>query len=42
VGDECEIETVDIETVPPRGELVLTINYRRRSDRQTRNLEIVL
>ncbi len=42
VGDECEIETVDIETRPPHGELLLTITYRRRTDRQPRNLEIRL
>lgn len=42
VGDEIIIDRVDIETDPPRGELLLTIAYRRRGDRIPRNLEIAL
>ena len=42
VGDELIIDRVDIETDPPRGELLLKIAYRRRNDRLARNLEIEL
>jgi Bacteriophage baseplate protein W len=40
IGDECIIDAVDIDAVD--GELMLTLTYRRRTDRQPRNLEIVL
>lgn len=42
LGDEVQLDGVDIEETPERGELVLKIGYRRRSDRLPRNLEIVL
>ena len=42
VGEELIIDRVDIETDPPRGELMLKIAYRRRNDRIARNLEIEL
>jgi phage baseplate assembly protein W len=42
VGEELIIDRVDIETDAPRGELLLTIAYRRRGDRVPRNLEIAL
>ena len=40
IGDECIIDAVDL--APGDNELLLTITYRRRTDRQPRNLEIVL
>lgn len=42
VGDEIIIDDVTFETNPAAGELVLAIGYRRREDREPRNLEIRL
>ena len=42
VGDELLIDGVDVDTEPEGGQLVLSIAYRRRLDRQPSNLEIVL
>lgn len=42
LGDEALIDRVDVETDPPAGELAISIDYRRRSDRVGRTLEIGL
>jgi phage baseplate assembly protein W len=42
VGDELLIDSVDVQTDPEGGQLLLSIDYRRRLDRRPRNLEIVL
>jgi hypothetical protein len=42
LGDEALIDRVDVETDPEAGRLLITIEYRRRTDRKPRNLEIVL
>jgi uncharacterized protein len=42
LGDEALIDRVDVETDPEAGQLLITIEYRRRTDRKPRNLEIVL
>lgn len=42
IGDELLIDAIDITSVPPDGELHLSIRYRRREDRLTRQLEIDL
>ncbi len=42
VGDEALIDAIDVETDPVGGQLLISIAYRRRADRQPRNLEIVL
>jgi phage baseplate assembly protein W len=42
LGDEAIIDGVDVDANPEHGELLISIAYRRRSDRATRNLEIVL
>lgn len=42
LGDEALIDGIDIETDPAGGQLLISIGYRRRLDRQPRNLEIVL
>lgn len=42
LGDEALIDGVAIETDPPSGQLLISINYRRRTDRAPRNLEIVV
>lgn len=42
VGDEIIVDTIDITTNPPAGELILSIIYRRREDRVSRTLEIEL
>lgn len=42
LGDEASIDRVDVEAVPDEGQLLISIDYRRRSDRSPRNLEIVV
>lgn len=42
LGDEIIVESIDISTNPPAGELLLTITYQRREDRIARTLEIQL
>jgi phage baseplate assembly protein W len=42
LGDEALIDRVDVETDPDGGQLLISIEYRRRDDRTPRNLEIVL
>jgi phage baseplate assembly protein W len=42
LGDEALVDRVDIEIDPPAGELAISIEYRRRSDRVARRLEIGL
>jgi phage baseplate assembly protein W len=42
VGDEALIDGVSIETDPGNGQLLISIDYRRRIDRAPRNLEIVV
>jgi hypothetical protein len=42
LGAEALIDRVDVETDPENGQLLISIDYRRRTDRSPRNLEIVL
>jgi phage baseplate assembly protein W len=42
LGEEAEIDAVDVETDPENGQMLISIDYRRRTDRRPRNLEIVL
>jgi phage baseplate assembly protein W len=42
LGEEALVDAVDVETDPENGQLVISIEYRRRTDRTPRNLEIVL
>ena len=42
LGDEALIDRVDVETDPEDGQLLISIDYRRRSDRRSRNLEILV
>jgi phage baseplate assembly protein W len=42
LGAEALIDRVDVEADPDNGQLLISIDYRRRSDRAARNLEIVL
>ncbi|MGH2942545.1 MAG: GPW/gp25 family protein [Solirubrobacteraceae bacterium] len=42
LGDEALIDGIDVVSDPESGQLVISIGYRRRTDRRPRNLEIVL
>lgn len=42
LGHEVLVDAVDVETDPENGQLLISIEYRRRTDRTPRNLEIVL
>jgi len=42
LGQEALIDEVTIDTDPHSGQLILSITWRRRSDREPRNLEIKL
>ncbi|MFP2929710.1 GPW/gp25 family protein [Pyxidicoccus sp. 3LG] len=42
LGDEALVDDVTVGTEPESGQLLVSISYRRRSDRQPRNLEIEL
>lgn len=42
LGEEALVDRVDVAIDPPGGELVISIDYRRRSDRVARTLEIGL
>jgi hypothetical protein len=42
LGDELIVETIDLAPDPPSGTLLLTIAYRRRSDRLRRRLQVEL
>jgi hypothetical protein len=39
---DAVFEGVDVATVPPDGQLVISIRYQRRTDRVARTLEIAL
>ena len=36
------IDAIDVEADPVNGQLLISIDYRRRTDRSPRNLEIVV
>jgi phage baseplate assembly protein W len=42
LGDEAQIDDVGIELDPDNGRLLISIDYRRRTDLSPRNLEIVV
>lgn len=42
LGDEALIDDVGIEADPEGGQLLISIDYRRRTDLSPRNLEIVV
>jgi Bacteriophage baseplate protein W len=42
LGEEALIDAVQVESDPENGQLLISIDYRRRTDRMSRNLEIVL
>lgn len=42
LGDEAQIDDVGIELDPENGQLLISIDYRRRADLSPRNLEIVV
>lgn len=42
LGDEVLVDGIDVEADPDSGRLLISIDYRRRSDRSPRNLEIAL
>jgi len=42
LGGEALIDRVAVEADPEGGQLLISIDYRRRTDRSPRNLEIVL
>jgi phage baseplate assembly protein W len=42
LGEEALIDSVDIASDPDSGQLLISIDFRRRTDRRPRNLEIVL
>ena len=42
IGGEALIDRVAVEADPDGGQLLISIDYRRRTDRSPRNLEIVL
>jgi phage baseplate assembly protein W len=42
LGDEAVIDDVGIELEPDNGQLLISIDYRRRADLSPRNLEIVV
>jgi phage baseplate assembly protein W len=42
IGDELLIDSIDITSAPPDGELHLSIRYRRRDDRVPRRLDLDL
>ena len=42
LGQEAIVDEVNISADPDAGELILAISYRRREDREPRNLEIKL
>lgn len=42
LGEEAIVDRVDVEVDPAGGELAISIDYRRRSDRAARRLEIAL
>jgi len=42
LGDEAVIDGVSVETDPENGQLLISIDYRRRTDRSRRTLEVVL
>jgi phage baseplate assembly protein W len=42
LGAEAEIDRIAVETDPENGQLLISIDFRRRSDRTPRNLEIAL
>ena len=42
LGDEAVIDDVGIEVDPENGQLLISIDYRRRADLSPRNLEIVV
>jgi phage baseplate assembly protein W len=42
LGQEAIVDAVGVESDPERGQLLITIDFRRRTDLEPRNLEIVL
>jgi phage baseplate assembly protein W len=42
LGDEALVDRVDIATEPAGGQLIVSIEYRRRVDRAARRLEVTL
>jgi phage baseplate assembly protein W len=42
LGEEALVDSVDVEIDPENGQLLISIDYQRRSDRSPRNLEIVV
>ncbi len=42
LGAEALIDGIEVDTDPENGQLLISIEYRRRIDRRPRNLEIVL
>ncbi len=42
IGDEILVDSVNVESVPESGELIVKLAFRRRTDRKPRNLEVRL
>ena len=42
LGEEVIVDAVQVESDPAAGQLVISIDYRRRTDLTSRNLEIVV
>lgn len=42
LGDEAIIDAIDVGTDPVSGQLIISIDYRRRTDRVPRNVEVVV
>jgi uncharacterized protein len=42
LADEAQVDTVDIDTDPDSGQLLIAIEYRRLTDRSPRRLEVVV
>jgi phage baseplate assembly protein W len=42
LGDEVVVDAVEVDSDPDGGQLLISIDYRRRTDLTSRNLEIVV
>jgi phage baseplate assembly protein W len=42
LADEAQVDTVDVDTDPDGGQLLIAIEYRRLTDRSPRRLEVVV
>jgi phage baseplate assembly protein W len=42
IGDELVVTNVDVTSAPEEGQLLISIDFYRRTDRQPRNLEVVV